>query len=82
MTDKQEEHRLLTDSEIEAIYDARVASDPEFAEVMRKYDLRKEPFEYQRCDNCIYYLNSTQWCDHPDFQIEVGAAWWCNIWRI
>lgn len=73
---------MLEGREIEAVFEAAVADDPELAERLAALEMQKAPFEYQRCDNCVYYLGYQQWCDHPDLQLVVGADWWCNAWRI
>lgn len=74
--------RGVSSNRLEEQFAARVEADPDLAARLAPYEVQWSPFSYQRCDNCVYYLSYQQWCDHPDFQIAVGAEWWCNLWRI
>lgn len=36
----------------------------------------------QRCQECIYYLPHTKWCDLPELPIPVEPHWWCRLWKM
>lgn len=37
--------------------------------------------DMQRCQECIYYLPHSKWCDLPELPIPVEAHWWCRLWK-
>jgi hypothetical protein len=46
--------------------------------------LRGNPNGDERCDNCLYYLNTDEkiaYCWHPKLRILVGGTWWCQWWE-
>jgi hypothetical protein len=46
--------------------------------------LRAKPNGDERCQNCLYYLNSDEeltYCWHPKLRILVGGDWWCQWWE-
>ena len=46
--------------------------------------LKGEPYGDEKCDNCLYYLNTAEaisYCWHPKLRILVGAEWWCQWWE-
>jgi hypothetical protein len=38
--------------------------------------------EQQRCQECIYYLPHSKWCDLPELPIPVEPHWWCRLWKM
>lgn len=38
--------------------------------------------EMQRCQECIYYLPNSKWCDLPELPVPVEPHWWCRLWKI
>jgi hypothetical protein len=36
----------------------------------------------QRCQECIYYLPHSKWCDLPELPIPVEPHWWCRLWKL
>ncbi len=34
-----------------------------------------------RCQECLYYLVHSQWCDLPELALPVEPDWWCRLWR-
>jgi hypothetical protein len=36
----------------------------------------------QRCQECIYYLPNSRWCDLPELPVPVEAHWWCRLWKM
>jgi hypothetical protein len=46
--------------------------------------LRGKPNGDERCDNCLYYLDTDSdltYCWHPKLRILVGGDWWCQWWE-
>jgi hypothetical protein len=46
--------------------------------------LRAKPNGDERCDNCLYYLDTDKdptYCWHPKLRILVGGDWWCQWWE-
>jgi hypothetical protein len=46
--------------------------------------LRGKPNGDERCDNCLYYLDTDQdisYCWHPKLRVLVGGDWWCQWWE-
>jgi hypothetical protein len=46
--------------------------------------LRGHPNNDERCDNCLYYLDTDaeiSYCWHPKLRILVGGDWWCQWWE-
>jgi hypothetical protein len=46
--------------------------------------LRGKPNGDERCDNCLYYLDTDKditYCWHPKLRILVGGDWWCQWWE-
>lgn len=46
--------------------------------------LRGHPYQDERCDNCLYYLDTDKdiaYCWHPQLRILVGGQWWCQWWE-
>jgi hypothetical protein len=35
-----------------------------------------------RCQECMYYLVHSKWCDLPELSVPVEPDWWCRLWRI
>ncbi len=35
-----------------------------------------------RCQECIYFLVHSKWCDLPELSVPVEAHWWCRLWKI
>ncbi len=53
-------------------------------DLMERATLRPKPYEDERCDNCLYYLNpddGISYCWHQQLRILVGADWWCQWWE-
>jgi hypothetical protein len=53
-------------------------------QMMERAVLKGEPYGEERCDNCLYYLDSTSsisYCWHPQIRILVGQTWWCQWWE-
>jgi hypothetical protein len=38
--------------------------------------------EMQRCQECIYYLPNSRWCDLPELPVPVEPHWWCRLWKM
>jgi hypothetical protein len=38
--------------------------------------------EMQRCQECIYYLPRSRWCDLPELPVPVEPHWWCRLWKM
>jgi hypothetical protein len=38
--------------------------------------------DQQRCQECIYYLPHSRWCDLPELPIPVEPQWWCRLWKM
>jgi hypothetical protein len=34
------------------------------------------------CDNCIYFLPRSLWCELPELNIPVDGDWFCDLWRV
>ena len=46
--------------------------------------LRAKPNGDERCDNCLFYLDSSEaisYCWHPKLRVLVGGDWWCQWWE-
>ena len=38
--------------------------------------------DMQRCQECIYYLPNSKWCDLPELPVPVEPHWWCRLWKM
>jgi hypothetical protein len=38
--------------------------------------------DMQRCQECIYYLPNSRWCDLPELPVPVEPHWWCRLWKM
>jgi hypothetical protein len=38
--------------------------------------------DLQRCQECIYYLPNSRWCDLPELPVPVEGHWWCRLWKM
>ena len=53
-------------------------------DLMERAVLKPVPYNDERCDNCLYYMNPDEkirYCWHPKLRILVGAVWWCQWWE-
>ena len=56
----------------------------EWKDVLDRATLKGHPLQEERCDNCLYYLDSTEeisYCWHQQLRILVGGDWWCQWWE-
>ena len=52
--------------------------------MMERAVLKGEPYQDEKCDNCMYYLDpdrSISYCWHQQIRILVGGEWWCQWWE-
>lgn len=52
--------------------------------MMERAVLKGEPYQEEKCDNCLYYLDpdrSISYCWHQQIRILVGGEWWCQWWE-
>ncbi len=63
-----------------------IKATPDMKQKMNIAGLAHEPIEAdgieQSCENCIYFLARSRWCDLPELNIPVDPEWYCKLWRV
>ncbi len=75
----------MSDAVTDAIVD-RLRATPDMKQKMAIAGLAHAPIDEdgleKSCENCIYFLARSLWCDLPELNIPVDPEWYCVLWRV